>query len=374
MFEYSIKTNGIVSFTNTSTDATSYLWDFGDLTTSTSSAATIEHQYLQNGTFKATLTAYGNGKSASAFANIDVTSVAGGVPTVETYLASEISQSSATSGGNVISDGGFAVTARGICWNTVQNPTISNNKTTDGSGTGNFISYITGLEEHTVYYFRAYATNSSGTGYGEQKSFTTANGAGITVLDIDNNVYHTRTIGTQVWMVENLKVTRYRNGDLIPNVTDGTVWSNLTTGAYCNYDNDAGNATPYGRLYNWYAVNDARSICPSGWHVPTDAEWTTLSTYLGGENVAGGKLKETGNAHWQNNQGATNETGFTALPGGTCKLNGIFGSIGLYGYYWSSTQLNDQSAWHYKMNFDNSYLLYSNYNKYIGISVRCIQD
>jgi len=137
------------------------------------------------------------------------------------------------------------------------------------------------------------------------------------VTDIDGNVYQTVKIGNQWWMMENLKVTSYRNGEAIPNVTDTTEWYNLTTGAYCYYDNDAYNTTIYGRLYNWYSINDSRSIAPTGWHVPTDEEWTTVINYLGGESVAGGKLKENGTTHWTSpNNGATNESGFSALPGG----------------------------------------------------------
>jgi hypothetical protein len=173
-FSYTIKSNGIVSFSNTSENATSYLWDFGDETTSTTSDVTFDHQYFKNGTYKALLTAYGNGKSSGGYANLIITSVVGNVPTVETNLITGVTKTSATSGGNVTSDGGSSVTARGVCWSTVQNPTINDNKTIDGSGTGSFTSDITGLSANTPYYVRAYATNSSGTGYGNQVNFTTS--------------------------------------------------------------------------------------------------------------------------------------------------------------------------------------------------------
>src|ERR1035437_4904310 len=126
------------------------------------------------------------------------------------------------------------------------------------------------------------------------------------------------TICTQSWMLKNLDVSTYRNGDLIPEVTDGSAWSALTAGAWCWYNNDsATNASTYGKLYNWYAVNDPRGLAPTGWHVPSDAEWTTLSTCLGGNAVAGGAMKETGTTHWTSpNTGATNSSGFTGLPGG----------------------------------------------------------
>jgi len=169
-----------------------------------------------------------------------------------------------------------------------------------------------------------------------------------TVTDIDGNVYKTVKIGNQWWMAENLKVTRYRNGDPIPNITDNHTWVDLSTGAYCNYNNDISNVATYGRLYNWYAVDESRNIAPAGWHVPTDDEWKQLEIYLGMSPTEadethwrgtdeGGKLKETGTTHWYSpNTGATNESGFTALPGGY-RVSGGFSSLGFGAYFWSST-------------------------------------
>jgi uncharacterized protein (TIGR02145 family) len=198
-----------------------------------------------------------------------------------------------------------------------------------------------------------------------------------TVTDIDGNVYHTVTIGTQVWMVENLKTTKYRDGTNIPNVTDNKEWPDLTTGAYGDYDNTPSNSVVYGRLYNWYAATDARNIAPTGWHIPTDDEWTTLATYLGGESVAGDKLKEIGNTHWESeNAGATNETGFTALPGGHRTNNGGFLQIGRYAFWWSTTEhplLNTTSHYHY-VDLASSYKTRSNQIKWWGLSLRCIKD
>jgi len=194
-----------------------------------------------------------------------------------------------------------------------------------------------------------------------------------TVTDIDGNVYHFITIGTQVWMVENLKVTHYRNGDLIPNVTDNTAWSNLVTGAYCDYNNGPGISTTYGKLYNWYAVNDSRNIAPSGWHVPTDAEWTTLTTYWGGESIAGGKLKEVGTTHWQSpNTGATNESGFTALPGGWHSDD--FYGIGETCRWWSSTA-GGNGGWERIIDNYSAEVERSSYaSSTLGLSVRCVKD
>ncbi|MEI6820595.1 MAG: FISUMP domain-containing protein [Bacteroidota bacterium] len=194
--------------------------------------------------------------------------------------------------------------------------------------------------------------------------------------DIDGNVYEAVTIGTQTWMKQNLNVTHYRNGDaILTNITDNGAWSNLTTGAYCNYNNDANNAITYGRLYNWYTVVDSRNLCPTGWHVPSDAEWTTLTDYLGGESIAGGKLKEAGLAHWQSpNSEATNETGFTALPSGFRFVDGSYNDINHDGFWWSSTEYNTGEVWarymHYGYGSTGSYWV----GKLTGFSVRCLKD
>lgn len=201
-----------------------------------------------------------------------------------------------------------------------------------------------------------------------------------TVTDIVSNVYHSVKIGTQTWMVENLKTSKYRNGDQIPNVTDATAWAALNTGAYCWYDNDAvTNKATYGALYNWYAVDDSRNIAPTGWHVPTDAEWTTLTTYLGGKSVAGGKLKETRTTHWLSpNTGATNEVGFTALPGGmrNNELGFKFVDIGKNGYWWSSSKfVNDfNNGADLFIFFDGSYVEPGGSLRNQGYSVRCVKD
>ena len=160
-----------------------------------------------------------------------------------------------------------------------------------------------------------------------------------TVTDIDGNVYNTVTIGTQVWMVENLKTTRFNDGSAIQLVSDDTVWSNLTSPGYCWYDNDeATNKDPFGALYNWYTVNSGK-LCPAGWHLPTDDEWDIIVNYLDGDTIAGGKMKETGTTLWNSpNTGATNSSGFTGLPGGFCNFNGNFYSIGFNGSWWSTTE------------------------------------
>jgi uncharacterized protein (TIGR02145 family) len=294
---------------------------------------------------------------------------------LSTNQVTEITANTATCGGNIIKEGVSAVTVRGVCWGTNPNPTTTDNRTTNGAGGGSFISNLSSLIPNTIYYLRAYATNSAGTGYGNEVSFKTSESGVGTITDIDENVYHTVSIGTQIWMVENLKTTKYRNGDPIPNITSDAEWGKQTLGAYCWYENAITNKAIYGALYNWYAVNDARKIAPAGWHVPSNAEWTLLIDYLGGEWVAGDKLKEVGTSHWQSpNAGATNESGFTALPGGYRNYNISFGYIVTNGYWWTSTESGPDNAWWRKIDNYNSNVQNNIYGKKGGYSVRCVKD
>jgi uncharacterized protein (TIGR02145 family) len=192
-----------------------------------------------------------------------------------------------------------------------------------------------------------------------------------TMTDQQGNVYKTIVIGTQEWMAENLKTTTYRNGNAIANVTDDAQWQNLTTGAWCSYNNDSQYDCPYGKFYNSFAVADPRHVCPTGWHVPTDAEWTTLTDYLGGTGVAGGKMKTTGTQYWLSpNTDATNESGFSGLPGGRrISYNGSFGFVGSYSYWWSST-----GTWHLSLLYVNDSVFNADANIGEGFSVRCLRD
>jgi uncharacterized protein (TIGR02145 family) len=183
-------------------------------------------------------------------------------------------------------------------------------------------------------------------------------------------------IGSQIWTTKNLEVTTYRNGDPIPQVTNPTAWAGLTTGAWCYYNNDPANGAIYGKLYNWYAVNDSRGLAPVGWHVPTDTEWTTIGTSLGGNSVAGGKMKITGTAYWASpNTGATNETGFAGLPGGFRNSDGSFYNILTDGYFWSATSSGSSDALFRYLNSANALLnTYSSLPQKLGFTVRCIKD
>jgi uncharacterized protein (TIGR02145 family) len=207
-------------------------------------------------------------------------------------------------------------------------------------------------------------------------AFVTCKNQAQTVIDYDGNMYDTVIIGAQVWMKQNLKVTHYNNGVPIPNVSDSIAWSNLTTGARCYYNNDsiAFNSV-YGPLYNWEAVNDINNICPAGWHVSTDAEWLTAETYLGGQDIAGGKMKVADTVLWMSpNTGATNSSGFSGLPGGMRDLTGTFGYLGENGVWWTASEINTLGAW-------STYLWYLftgvDHNptpKNYGLNLRCVKD
>jgi uncharacterized protein (TIGR02145 family) len=296
------------------------------------------------------------------------------IPTLTTNPVSLISYTSANSGGTISNDGGSPVTSRGIVWSTTKNPTIAlTTKTINSNGNGAFSSTLSGLTNGTTYYIRAYATNSVGTSYGNEITFTTA---GLITV----------TIGNQIWTSKNIDITTYRDGTPIPQVTDPTAWANLTTGAWCYYNNDSSNDATYGKLYNWFAVagiwneasktdvNQRKKLAPTGYHVPSDSEWSILTTYLGGEGLAGGKMKEAGTTHWQTpNQDATNSSGFTGLPGGYC-INGTFGFIGFGGYWWSSTDDSAASAWRRDLKYNNSLAERTGGGNTTGFSVRLIKD
>lgn len=195
------------------------------------------------------------------------------------------------------------------------------------------------------------------------------------VFDFDGNAYSTITIGTQTWLTENLKTTYYNDGNPISVVTGSTDLSTLTTGAYTWYNNNESTFKgTYGALYNWYAVNTG-NLCPTGWHVPSDAEWTILTDFLGGDAIAGGKLKEDGTSHWNDpNTGATDETGFTGLPGGYLFDNGTYYSLRNVGHWWSSTESDTDNAWDRYTYFQYESVIRESFSKKIFFSVRCLKN
>ena len=207
-------------------------------------------------------------------------------------------------------------------------------------------------------------------------SLETKNSSGWVALSSSFVPMPAIVIGTQQWMRENLDVLTYRNGDIIPQVTDPTAWAALTTGAWCYYNNDSTQGNKYGKLYNWHAVNDPRGLAPQGWHVPSDAEWTILETALGGASVAGGKMKEAGTLNWTTpNTGGNNNSGFAGLPGGNRNYLGSFVNVGNLGNWWSSTEEDSVGAWLRYLGYNISDLLRGGANyKYYGFSVRCLRD
>jgi uncharacterized protein (TIGR02145 family) len=313
-------------------------------------------------------------------------------PIVITNPVSDIKAGTATCGGCNISNGGTKTLARGVCWSSKSKPTILDSKTNDGNSILGFTSHITGLKPNTTYTIRAYVTDFTGTYYGDIKTFTTLDG----VIDNDGNVYNMVTIGNQVWMVENLKTTTFRNGDSIPNITKPLAWQISTKAAYCDYQNDVDYATFYGRIYNWHAVNDPHKIAPIGWRVPSDQDWKELVDYLNFPKFdnAGGKMKIISTTSPWNppNEGATNSSGFSAVPGGmrgaipkgekgtlddlsgnTTYDPGFFSQAGSAAFFWSNTDANNGRVWIRILQERNAQVTRTALFKE-GYYVRCIKE
>jgi uncharacterized protein (TIGR02145 family) len=195
-----------------------------------------------------------------------------------------------------------------------------------------------------------------------------------TVKDQDGNTYKTAKIGNRTWIIENLKTTKLNDGTAIPIVLDKKAWSELSTPAYCWYNNDTINKNEYGALYNGYTIFTGK-LCPMGWHVSANDEWSELITVLGGDNVAGGKLKESGINHWSDpNEGATNESLFTALPGGSRYTSGLFISIKNLGYWWSPVERNTYNSWYRSMYYRDNAVNRNFIDSTNGFSVRCVKN
>ncbi len=302
-------------------------------------------------------------------------------PIVTTNEVTNITYNSAISGGDITNNDIIPVIVKGVVWSTSQNPTTNNNQgiVTDRTGSGAFTSKLTNLTPKTTYYLRAYATNGVGTQYGNQVSFTTKD-----AIIYNGYTYPIVTINGRKWFAENLRTTKYRNGSDIPNVTNNSSWASLNTPAYCWYNNDQNTyGNTYGTLYNWYAVNTG-NLCPTGWHVPTEAEWYAMENFvdptisdpnaLGWRGIDGGtKLKAT--SGWNSGGNGTDEVGFSALPGGYRNYgDGTFVNVGNYGYWWSNTETDAESAWRRNLFIDSKNVNRFNINKRNGFSVRCIKD
>lgn len=308
-----------------------------------------------------------------------------GLPVVSTTIVSNITTTGATSGGDITDDGGFAITARGVCWSTAPSPTLVGDHTADESGTGNFQSNIEGLNIGTRYYLRAYATNENGTVVGEELVFFTD------IVDYDDNEYDVVIIGDQTWMAENMKSTHYATGVILVDGNGvGDIWEDVITKYYFAYDDNDANVATYGRLYTWAAAMNCKEgdvtyslgvqgICPDGWHMPNDLEWLELEMYLGmNQNEAdnygirgtdqGNKLKST--SGWSLGGNGTNESGFSALPGGY-RDGGGFNEIYNSAYFWSGVNDHDGGSLARRLVYDQGGIGRDGQSE--GLSVRCIQ-
>ncbi len=283
----------------------------------------------------------------------------------------------AISGGSFTATGGASEVEFGLCWDVIQGPTTGSGKVfTIYSEPTSFTSIMTNFSPNTTYFARAYVANAAGTIYGDEISFTTTSN----VTDIENRIYHTVNIGTQVWLMENLAGTKYNDGNSIPLVTDQALWNNLNTPAYCWYNNEKPQAGDFkGALYNWHAVNTGK-LCPSGFHIPTIEEWTVLTTYLGGPSAAAGEMKKPGEMQWPNVPNSPINSDSCLFWGIACGVRdtitgfeadngcGVFETC----RYWSSTPSVTSNAW--------SLILYNGnaeaveYSRKNGLSVRCLKD
>lgn len=312
------------------------------------------------------------------------------IPVLNTAEPTNITSVTITACGRLLNTGGEDITDLGVCWSTSVDPNVNDSKMSNNVDTGSFISAISGLTPETTYYLRAYATNELGTGYGNEISFKTTS-AGTAVTDIDGNVYSSVIIGDQIWMKQNLKSTRYSNGDLIGTTTTANkdILNESTPKYQWAYNADERNIPLYGRLYTWFAVSDERNICPTGWHVASHAEWLSLMDYLGTNGYGfGGSPTDLAksiadNSGWitsdtpgspGNDQATNNNSGFSGLPGGARGGRDSFGSAGEGAYWWSATDGTDLAwdgcyIWHSYVRLYNG-----NRGKYQGLSIRCLKD
>ena len=322
--------------------------------------------------------AYVTNSAGAYYGNeLNFTTLQMALPVLTTIIYPGVSFNSAYSGGNVLSDGGAAITSRGVCWRTTPDPTVDDSKTQIVFGGASFISILSGLSANTIYYIRAYATNNTGTAYGSQYFIQTKKlpEYGLTVKDFDNNEYRTVIIGTQTWMAENLRTTTLNDGTPIPVVSNNNAWYNLKSPGLCWYnENSLDYKNTYGALYNGYAaVSD--KLCPTGWHIPTDVEWNSLATYLGGTDIGANKIMEIGPYWTYFNTSADNSSGFSALPAGNRSNDGIYTYIGTYSTWWSSTAFSLPS-WYQTWGIycSSPAISRSQFQVNFGFSVRCLKN
>lgn len=280
---------------------------------------------------------------------------------------------SATCGGSIITNRLSDIIMVGLCWNSFPAPTVSHHKTLCTLDSASFIGNIANLYVDSLVFFRAFAITSYDTVYSEDKVFYTHRQDAV--ADADGNYYNTVKIGTQVWLAEDLKTTRFNDSTPITLLADHDKWAFSETPAYCWYANDSVSFSfPRGKLYNWFAVKTGK-LCPVGWHVPSDMEWDTLKNFLGGGSIAGGKLKTRGTFFWRSpNNEATGESGFSAFPGGLRNAAGTFSYVTIFDCWWSSDEYSSYNAHSWYVYHGSGYLYKQTDSKSFGYSVRCLMD
>jgi len=295
------------------------------------------------------------------------------VPEIKTFEASAITHYSVLSGGKLLSDGGGTISVIGICWSrTDPDPDLTDHKLTTKQST--FQRYLQCLEPGTEYFARAFASNEAGTAYGNTIHFTTLSEQDGSVSDIEGNIYRTVKIGDRIWLAENLRTVHFNNGAAIPTTVDEIFEEENPVYQWpANGEEDLTGL--YGRLYTWHVVSDNRKLCPCGWHVPGNEEWMELIDFLGGQEEAGGRLKDAGTRNWMRpNAGADNESSFSALPSGIRDYTSSYAWFGKSATFWTSTENDEDDALSYTLDHLNSEATENVYSKKAGYAVRCIKD
>lgn len=323
---------------------------------------------------------------------------------VSTGELSEVTTTSAICSGSILSSAGSAVIDCGICWSTTPDPTINGNAVSSFNKSGSYTCSISDLIPDMSYHVRAYAVTTEGTVYGNTIILTTPTEAGTLpstlnpdlnygkATDIDGNEYHTIVVGAQTWMVENLRVTKFRNGEIIPSVTDNTKWQQLKTAAQCTYNNntEVNSIRKFGRLYNYFAVKDAGNLAPEGWHIATAMDWEELEDYLKYNQGVSKSLAQamTSKTDWSEStfsgavgtpdsetfMMANNTSGLAALPSGLRADYGQFTGVGVYCAWWVMNEVDGNNAGFRSLNNYGTTIGINYYNQTFGLSVRCVKD